>query len=186
MFCFPFNNINLDLVKYIKKEHGDYFCISVAGYPEGISAEFSWANCPSFFNRIFNAYQILLYIQLLERFDTVIENVYWLAAAYQLKKTWGLRTDHKKFIYSQPLPTPFLLNPTNNFRHTMDTTSNDVGLNLMYICHIVINFFVGHPSNIEAVEGGLSALSSSELLRCSVDTEEDGKGINLSFRFKYS
>ena len=66
-------------------------------------------------------------------------------------------------------------------------TLNGVALDLMYICHIIIfNFFVGHPSNIEAVEGGLSALSSSELLRCSVDTEEDGKGINLSFRFKYS
>ena len=25
----------LDLVKYIRKEYGDYFCISVAGYPEG-------------------------------------------------------------------------------------------------------------------------------------------------------
>ena len=25
----------LDLVKYIKKEHGDYFSVSVAGYPEG-------------------------------------------------------------------------------------------------------------------------------------------------------
>jgi len=25
----------LDLVKYIRKEHGDYFCVSVAGYPEG-------------------------------------------------------------------------------------------------------------------------------------------------------
>lgn len=25
----------LDLVKYIRKHHGDYFCLSVAGYPEG-------------------------------------------------------------------------------------------------------------------------------------------------------
>jgi len=25
----------LDLVKYIRKNHGDYFCVSVAGYPEG-------------------------------------------------------------------------------------------------------------------------------------------------------
>lgn len=25
----------LDLVKYIREKHGDYFCISVAGYPEG-------------------------------------------------------------------------------------------------------------------------------------------------------
>ena len=25
----------LDLVKHMRKEHGDYFCISVAGYPEG-------------------------------------------------------------------------------------------------------------------------------------------------------
>jgi methylenetetrahydrofolate reductase (NADPH) len=25
----------LDLVKYIRKEHGDYFCVTVAGYPEG-------------------------------------------------------------------------------------------------------------------------------------------------------
>jgi methylenetetrahydrofolate reductase (NADPH) len=24
-----------DLVKYIRKHHGDYFCIGVAGYPEG-------------------------------------------------------------------------------------------------------------------------------------------------------
>ena len=26
----------LDLVKHIRAEHGDYFCLSVAGYPEGI------------------------------------------------------------------------------------------------------------------------------------------------------
>lgn len=26
-----------DLVRYIRKEHGDYFGISVAGYPEGHS-----------------------------------------------------------------------------------------------------------------------------------------------------
>ena len=25
----------LDLVKHIRKEHGDFFCLSVAGYPEG-------------------------------------------------------------------------------------------------------------------------------------------------------
>ncbi len=25
----------VDLVKYIKQQYGDYFCISVAGYPEG-------------------------------------------------------------------------------------------------------------------------------------------------------
>ena len=25
----------LDLVKFIRREHGDYFCLSVAGYPEG-------------------------------------------------------------------------------------------------------------------------------------------------------
>ena len=25
----------LDLVKYIRENHGDYFCLSVAGYPEG-------------------------------------------------------------------------------------------------------------------------------------------------------
>ena len=25
----------LDLVKHIRKHHGDFFCISVAGYPEG-------------------------------------------------------------------------------------------------------------------------------------------------------
>lgn len=36
---FSFNHVHLDLVKYIKKEHGDYFCISVAGYPEGISTK---------------------------------------------------------------------------------------------------------------------------------------------------
>ena len=28
-------NCALDLVRYIKKEYGDYFCVSVAGYPEG-------------------------------------------------------------------------------------------------------------------------------------------------------
>jgi len=28
-------NCALDLVKYIRAEHGDYFCLSVAGYPEG-------------------------------------------------------------------------------------------------------------------------------------------------------
>jgi len=28
-------NCALDLVKYMRKTHGDYFCISVAGYPEG-------------------------------------------------------------------------------------------------------------------------------------------------------
>ena len=25
----------LDLVKFIRREHGDYFCVGVAGYPEG-------------------------------------------------------------------------------------------------------------------------------------------------------
>lgn len=29
----------VDLVKYIRKEHGDYFCVGVAGYPEGHSDE---------------------------------------------------------------------------------------------------------------------------------------------------
>ncbi|CAK0830137.1 unnamed protein product [Prorocentrum cordatum] len=28
-------NCALDLVKYMREKHGDYFCISVAGYPEG-------------------------------------------------------------------------------------------------------------------------------------------------------
>eukprot|EP00921_Rhytidocystis_pertsovi_P021460 GHVQ01034260.1.p1 GENE.GHVQ01034260.1~~GHVQ01034260.1.p1 ORF type:complete len:528 (+),score=29.25 GHVQ01034260.1:450-2033(+) len=28
-------NYAIDLVKHIKKEHGDYFCVAVAGYPEG-------------------------------------------------------------------------------------------------------------------------------------------------------
>ena len=28
----------LDLIRYIRKKHGDYFCIGVAGYPEGHSA----------------------------------------------------------------------------------------------------------------------------------------------------
>lgn len=28
-------NCALDLVKFIRQEHGDYFCLSVAGYPEG-------------------------------------------------------------------------------------------------------------------------------------------------------
>lgn len=46
-----------------------------------------------------------------------------------------------------------------------------------------LNSFAGHPSNIEAIEGGLSALSSSELLRCSVDIEEDGSGVKTIFGF---
>ena len=29
----------IDLVKYIRKKHGDYFCIGVAGYPEGHADE---------------------------------------------------------------------------------------------------------------------------------------------------
>ena len=29
----------VDLVKYIRKTHGDYFCVGVAGYPEGHSDE---------------------------------------------------------------------------------------------------------------------------------------------------
>ena len=28
-------NCALDLVKFIRKSYGDYFCLSVAGYPEG-------------------------------------------------------------------------------------------------------------------------------------------------------
>merc|ERR1719188_1630847 len=28
-------NCALDLIKYMRKQHGDYFCIEVAGYPEG-------------------------------------------------------------------------------------------------------------------------------------------------------
>ena len=32
----------IDLVRYIRKEHGDYFCIGVAAYPEGHSDE----SCP--------------------------------------------------------------------------------------------------------------------------------------------
>lgn len=32
-------NLAVDLVKYIRKTHGDYFCIGVAGYPEGHADE---------------------------------------------------------------------------------------------------------------------------------------------------
>ena len=49
-------------------------------------------------------------------------------------------------------------------------------LNTLYPFERHPALFSGHPSNIMAVDGGLSALSPSELLRCSIDTEDDGTG----------
>ena len=54
MFVPNINHIPTDLVKYIKKEHGDYFCISVAGYPEGeeriLKVDYKMRSCCSIYH----------------------------------------------------------------------------------------------------------------------------------------